>query len=209
METVVVHSSEAGAVKRAAAVLREGGLVVFPTDTVYGLAALFDDPAAVTRLYRVKGRASDRPIALLLDHVDRLPLVAVLPDVALPLARHFWPGGLTMVLPKTGRVSEEVSAGPTVGVRVPGLPLTRRLIRAAGGVLAVTSANRSGQPPACTAEEALEQMGGEFEMLVDGGRCCGLPSTVLDCTVWPPVVMRSGAVEEEAIFALLRRAGVL
>lgn len=205
MGTTVVHAREVGAVERAAAVLRAGGLVAFPTDTVYGLGALFSDLSAVARLYEVKGRATDRPIALLLDQADRLPLVAELSDVVSPLARHFWPGGLTLVLPKTDRVSEEISAGPTVGVRVPDLPLARRLIRAAGGVLAVTSANRSGQPPACTAEEVLEQLGGQFDILLDGGRCSGLVSTVLDCTVWPPVVLRPGVVDEEAIFALLRR----
>lgn len=205
MQTTVVRWGEAGAVERAAAVLLAGGLVAFPTDTVYGLGALFSDLSAVARLYQVKGRASDRPIALLLDHADRLPLVAVPSDAALPLAGHFWPGGLTLVLPKTDRVSDAVSAGPTVGVRVPDLPLARRLIRTAGGVLAVTSANRSGYPPARTAAEVLEQLDGEFDLLLDGGRCRGLVSTVLDCTVWPPEVLRRGAVEEEAVFALLQR----
>jgi L-threonylcarbamoyladenylate synthase len=131
----------------------------------------------------------------------------MLPEGAQPLIRRFWPGGLTLVLPKTEAVSDKISPEPTVGVRIPNLRLAIELIRAAGGVLAVTSANRSGEASALTAEEVLEEMGGQIELIVDGGRCWGgVPSTVLDCTVWPPEVLRHGAVPEEAIRATLKRA---
>jgi len=207
VNTEVIKAGSGEALRQAVAVLRAGGLVAFPTDTVYGLAALPTDRAAVARIYEVKGRNTGRPIALLLSDADRLTEVALLPKVAGPVARRFWPGGLTLILPKTEMVCKEISQGPTVGVRVPDLALARRLIRAAGGVLAVTSANRSGEPAALTAAEVLEQVGGRIELVIDGGRCPGgIPSTVLDCTVWPPVVLRHGAISEADIRAALKRA---
>jgi len=207
MDYEVVPAENRQALPRAVAVLQAGGLVAFPTDTVYGLAALYTDRAAVLRLYEAKGRSTDRPIPLLLSDAGRVADVAILPKTARPLADRFWPGGLTLVLPKAETVCWEISHGPTVGVRVPDLNLARDLIRAAGGVLAVTSANRSGGPPALTAGEVLEQLEERVEVVVDGGRCRGeVPSTVLDCTVWPPAVLRDGAVTEEAIREALQAA---
>ncbi|MGD1997060.1 MAG: L-threonylcarbamoyladenylate synthase [Anaerolineae bacterium] len=209
METKLVRVEEA-VIERAAALLRAGGLVAFPTDTVYGLAALPTELTAVVRIYEVKSRDASRPIALLLSDIDQLDDVAVLPQAAQPLVRRFWPGGLTLVLPKTEEVGEKVSPGPTVGVRIPHLALARQLIRAAGGRLAVTSANRSGEPAALTAHEVLEKLGGRIELILDGGRCPGgVPSTVLDCTVWPPLILRHGAVPEDAIRRVLQRAASL
>jgi len=200
MKTRLISGADPQAVAEAAAVLRAGGLIAFPTDTVYGVGAVHTDRAAVLRIYEVKGRAADRPIALLLSDTDRLAEVAVLPEAARSLVQQFWPGGLTLVLAKTERVSDEVSRGATVGVRIPDHALARALIQAGGGVLAVTSANRSGQPEAHTAAEAWEQLGGQIELVVDGGRCPGgVASTVLDCTTWPPVVLRQGVVDEAAI----------
>ncbi|HHS97820.1 MAG TPA: threonylcarbamoyl-AMP synthase [Chloroflexi bacterium] len=204
MATQVIRATEEGAIERAAEVLRGGGLVVFPTDTVYGLAAHVGDREAIARIYEAKGRNTSRPIALLLSDVEHLPKVAVLPESILPLARRFWPGGLTLVVPKTDAVPTVVSPGPTVGVRIPDLDLARGIIRAAGGVLAVTSANLSGQPAALTAQEALEQLAGRVDLIVDGGPCRGgIPSTVLDCTVWPPAILREGAIPEAEIRAAL------
>lgn len=204
MVTKVIRADERGAVEQAAEVLRSGGLVVFPTDTVYGLAAHPGDRQAVARIYEAKGRNTSRPIALLLSDLEHLSKVAVLPDPVLPLARRFWPGGLTLVVPKTEAVSPVVSPGPTVGVRIPDLDLARAIIRAAGGVLAVTSANLSGQPAALTAQEALEQLKGRVELIVDGGPCeGGVPSTVVDCTVWPPIILREGAILGAEIQAAL------
>lgn len=204
MVTKVIRADERGAVEQAAEVLRSGGLVVFPTDTVYGLAAHPGDRQAVARIYEAKGRNTSRPIALLLSDLEDLPKIAVLPDPILPLARRFWPGGLTLVVPKTEAVPPVVSPGSTVGVRIPDLDLARAIIRAAGGVLAVTSANLSGQPAALTAQEALEQLEGRVELIVDGGPCPGgVPSTVVDCTVWPPTILREGAIPEAEIQAAL------
>ncbi len=206
--TRVIRVGEKRAIEEAVATLRAGGLVVFPTDTVYGLAALPSDGNAVARIYQVKGRRANNPIALLLSDAGHVSRFAAFPAAALPLARRFWPGALTLVLSKTEAVGEEISSGPTVGVRVPNLVFARDLIRAAGGALAVSSANRSGEPAAFTAQEALEQLGGRVELVIDGGPCPGgVPSTVLDCTVWPPVVLRHGAVTEAAIRELIAAQG--
>ncbi|MGD1994915.1 MAG: L-threonylcarbamoyladenylate synthase [Anaerolineae bacterium] len=210
MKTRVIRAEAPGAIERAVEVLEKGGLVAFPTDTVYGLAAHPDDRRAVAHIYEVKQRSHRSPIALLLSDEASLSRVAVLPEAARPLIRRFWPGGLTLVLPKTEAVSDEISPEPTVGVRIPNLRLAIDLIRAAGGVLAVTSANRSGEPPTLTAEEVENEMGGKIELIIDGGSCWGgVPSTVLDCTVWPPTVLRHGAVPEEAIRSILKRANAL
>lgn len=207
MKTDVIRADAPEAIERAVEVLAAGGLVAFPTDTVYGLAAHPENRRAVAHIYEVKQRSHRSPIALLLSDEAPLSRVTIFPEAARPLIRRFWPGGLTLVLPRTEAVSEEISPEPTVGVRIPNLRLAIDLIRAAGGVLAVTSANRSGNPPALTADEVLEEVGGQIELIVDGGSCWGgVPSTVLDCTVWPPAVLRHGAVPEEAIRATLKRA---
>ena len=200
----MVHAGGSGALRQAVEVLRAGGLVAFPTDTVYGLAAFPWDAQAVTRLFEAKERPADRAIPLLLSDASQLQRVAVLPGACQERLRQvgerFWPGALTLVLRKTEAVPEAVSHGTTVAVRVPDLPLARALIRAAGGALAVTSANLSGQPSPVTAREVEEQLGGRIELILDGGACKGgVPSTILDCTVSPPAVLRHGAISSEAL----------
>jgi len=206
METEIIHVGNENALRRAVEVLRAGGLVAFPTDTVYGLAASPWDADAVARLYKAKQRPSNRPIPLLLSDADQLSRVAILPpQFKRPFKRlsaRFWPGGLTLVLLKTKIVPDGVSSGPTVAVRVPDLPLARDLIRAAGGVLAVTSANLSGQPNPITAREVEEQLEGRIALILDGGPCRGgIPSSLLDCTVFPPLLLRRGAITEADLHA--------
>lgn len=204
MRTGIVEAGEAEALPRAVEVLQAGGLVAFPTDTLYGVAALPWNPNGVARLYEAKLRPLDRPIPLLLSDARQVHRVAVPTPPWAELAARFWPGGLTLVLPKTGAVPDALSAGPTVAVRVPGLALARDLIRAAGGVLAVTSANLSGQPSPVTAQEVAQQLAGRIELIVDGGPCrAGVPSTILDCAVSPPALLRRGAVAEEALRAVV------
>jgi len=200
MRAEVVHVGNKSALCRAVEALKAGRLVAFPTDTVYGLAVLPWDTDAVAHLYKAKRRPSDRPIPLLLSDAGRLGRVAILVPQFRQLSARFWPGGLTLVLPKTGIVPDVVSAGSTVAVRVPDLPLARDLIREAGGVLAVTSANLSGQPNPITAQEVEEQLGDRIDLIFDGGPCRGgIPSTVLDCTISPPLLLRRGAVPEAAL----------
>jgi L-threonylcarbamoyladenylate synthase len=191
-------------IARAAEALEAGSLVAFPTDTVYGVAALPWNVDAVLRLYQVKRRPSDLPIPLLLSDADQLSRVATLPGQFKPLLARFWPGALTLVLPKTEIVSDAISPRPTVATRIPDLSLARQLIREAGGVLAVTSANISGQPSPRTAQEVEEQLGGRIDLILDGGPCPGgVPSTILDCSVSPPVLLRRGAIAEADLRAVV------
>jgi L-threonylcarbamoyladenylate synthase len=158
----------------------------------------------VARLYVAKQRPSNLPIPLLLSDADQLHRVATLASEFTLLTERFWPGGLTLVLPKTEIVPYIVSPGTTVAVRVPDLAPARDLIREAGGVLAVTSANISGQPSPVTAEEVEEQLSGRIDLIVDGGPCPGgVPSSLLDCTTSPPKLLRRGAISEESLRAVV------
>jgi len=204
MKTEIVQAGDKNALHRAVEALRVGGLIAFPTDTVYGVAALPWDVDAVARLYVAKQRPQSLPIPLLLSDADQLDRVATLAPEFAPLTERFWPGGLTLVLPKTAAVPDVVSPGRTVAVRVPDLPLARDLIREAGGVLAVTSANISGRPSPVTAGEVEEQLGGRIDLILDGGPCWGgVPSSLLDCVASPPALLRRGAIPEESLRAVV------
>ena len=210
---VVLTAGGTNALRLALETLQAGKLVAFPTDTVYGLAALPWDTEAIARLYKAKQRPAEKPIPLLLSDSEELTRVAALPPQFTSqikrLISRFWPGGLTLVLPKAEIVSSAISPGPTVAVRVPRLPLARELIRDAGGVLAVTSANISGQPSPITAQEVEEQLEGRIAVILDGGPCPGgIPSTLLDCTIWPPTLLRRGAVSIEKLRAAVGSIGV-
>ena len=189
------------AIAQAAELLQAGQLVAFPTDTVYGVAAIASSPSAVARLYVAKGRPPDKSIPVLLAHSDDLDgVVKDVSAVARLLVAQFWPGGLTLILPKSNLVPSEISPTPSVAVRVPDLDLARQIIANAGAPLAVTSANLSGQPSPRTAAAVLKQLGGRIAAVVDGGMCPGgVPSTIVDCTVQPPQVLRSGAVSHQEL----------
>jgi len=204
MKTEVLSASDPNAMRHAADVLRHNGLVAFPTDTVYGVGALAFKAEAVQRLYVVKGRATDKAIAVLVARTADLPKVAQeLTPSAQRLARDFWPGPLTLVVPKHPDLPAAVSALPTVGVRFPDHPVARRLLELTGP-LAVTSANRSGEPNALTAEEVLAHLSGRVDLLIDGGRAPGgIPSTVVDCTGLAPMILRQGPVSAAEIEATL------
>jgi len=166
----IVRAEEPDAVEQALAVWQAGGLVAIPTDTVYGLSALPTRTDALRRLWRIKGRDDGAFIALLLSDLEELPRFAVLPEAVRPLVQRFWPGPLTLMLPRTEAVPPEIGEGPRVGIRLPALPLACALIRAAGGALAVTSANLPGYPPARTAQEVLAQLGPEVDLVsMEGG----------------------------------------
>jgi L-threonylcarbamoyladenylate synthase len=205
----IVRAEEPDAVEQALAVWQAGGLVAIPTDTVYGLSALPNCTDALHRLWRIKGRDDGAFIALLLSDLEELPRFAVLPEAVRPLVQRFWPGPLTLMLPRTEAVPPEIGEGPRVGIRLPALPLACALIRAAGGALAVTSANLPGYPPARTAQEVLAQLGPETDLVVNGGWVpIGVSSTVVDCTRWPPVIVREGPISEvdiRAVLGLIRR----
>jgi len=205
----IVRAEEPDAVEQALAVWQAGGLVAIPTDTVYGLSALPNCTDALRRLWRIKGRDDGAFIALLLSDLEELPRFAALPEAVRPLAQRFWPGPLTLMLPRTEAVPPEIGEGPRIGVRLPAFPMTCALIRAAGGALAVTSANLPGYPPARTAQEVLAQLGPEVDLVFNGGWVSiGVSSTVVDCTRWPPVIVREGPISEvdiRAVLGLIRR----
>lgn len=206
MKTHVVSADRPGALAQAAAVLRAGGLVAFPTDTVYGVGAHALLPDAVARLYTAKVRPEGKAIPLLLaDAADIERVSRDLPPLASRLIAAFWPGALTLVVPRSAWLPDIVTAGgPTVAVRLPDHPAPRALARALGAPLAATSANLSGQAEATTAAEVLAQLDGRIELLLDGGVCAGgVASTVLDLTVHPPAILRAGALDLAQLQRLL------
>ena len=190
---------------QAVQLLRDGGVVAFPTDTVYGVGVDPFQPEAVRRLYRIKGRPEDKPIAILVGSIEDVARVAQTPSRTFSrLADRFWPGGLTLIV-ETRELPPEITAGgSTVGVRMPDHPLTLELLRGFGGPIATTSANRSGQNPATSAEEVGAQLGGRVNLIVDGGdTITKVASTVLDLSVSPPKILRHGGISEELLMECL------
>lgn len=206
METRILSANDPSALAAALDVLRHGGVIAFPTDTVYGVGAHAFQPEAVRRLYVAKNRPAEKAIPLLIASVDDLPFVAAeVSETARRLAARFWPGGLTLVVPRHPRVPDVVSSGPTVAVRVPDHPIPLALIAALGAPLAATSANLSGQPSPTTADQVVAQLRGRVVLVLDGGPCPGgVPSTVIDVTVDPPVILRHGAISAEMIHSVLQ-----
>jgi L-threonylcarbamoyladenylate synthase len=176
-------------------ILQAGKLVAYPTDTVYGLGALVHDDRAIRRLYRVKGRGSEKAIPILLASADDLGLVAAdPPPMALSLARRFWPGALTLIVRQRPGLPASLSPDETIGVRVPDHELALALLQRAGP-LATTSANPSGEASPVTGDEVLRGIGGRFDLLLDGGTTPGSrPSTVVDCTGTSPRIVRPGPI---------------
>jgi L-threonylcarbamoyladenylate synthase len=204
----VVADDDAGRAE-AVDVLRSGGIVALPTDTVYGIAVALDTPGGVEALFTAKRRPPDKGIMLLLADAAQAPTIGAWPASAAALADAFWPGGLTVIVPQRPDVPlpPALTAGtPTIGLRVPDHP-TPRSLAAAVGPLPTTSANVSGVPEATDAAGIVAQLGGSVALVVDGGRAHGGPaSTVVDCTAEPPRILRIGAVPIEAIEDVLRRA---
>ena len=193
-------------VELAAETLRRGGLVAFPTETVYGLGADAENPAAVARLFAVKGRPSSHPLIVHLASVEALPAWANrVSPAALRLAEACWPGPLTLLVPKSNRVPDITTGGlPSVGLRVPAHPIALELLRRFGGGIAAPSANRFGRVSPTRAEHVLADLGDDIDLLLDGGECSvGLESTIVDVTGDVPVLLRPGAVTVERIESIL------
>jgi L-threonylcarbamoyladenylate synthase len=204
MKTDILSTTNENAIKRAIGVLASGGLVAFPTDTVYGLAARIDSPEGINRLYEAKARSASKAVAVLIGDVDQLALLTPgLTPSAERLALRFWPGALTLVIPKRLDLPQNLSALPTVGVRMPNHTFARALMRQSGP-LATSSANISGDNNTLTAAQVLEQLDGRIELVLDGGAVPGgVPSTVVDCTQDPPRILRQGAISAEDILLYL------
>jgi len=189
-------------VHEAAALIRRGELVAFPTETVYGLGADAFNPEAVRKIFEAKGRPLDNPLIVHIAHLDQLArLVRDVPEAARRFMERFFPGPLTLVLPRHPDVPDEVTAGlPTVGVRMPRHPVARAFLEACGTPVAAPSANRSGRPSPTRWEAVYADLNGRIACILQGDRSdMGLESTVVDCTGPEPVVLRAGAVPLEAL----------
>ncbi len=204
MNTSIIPSNSNSFIQEALKILRAGGLVAFPTDTVYGLGALAFNGKAIKSIYVAKDRPVEKAIPILLGDLDDLPKVSSsLPPMAAKLASRFWPGPLTLVLPKNLNLPEAVSATTTVAVRVPDHQVARAILRAAGP-MAVTSANISSQPSPVTADEVFAQLGGRIELIINGGKTPGgLPSTLVDCIGSKPVILREGPISMRELLSVL------
>ena len=189
-------------VEKGISILKQGGIVAFPTDTVYGLGACADIDQAVERIYQIKERPRNMALPLLLDDISQISEVAhPVPQIAWLLARSFLPGALTLVLHKSASVPDIIAAGgETVAVRVPNHPVPRRLVEGVEAPIVGTSANLSGKPSALTADEVYSQFGDRIDLVIDGGRCPGgKESTIVDVTGETPVVLREGAISREEL----------
>lgn len=187
--------------RQTADILKRGGLVAVPTETVYGLAAIGTDAEAVSEIYRVKGRPPEKPISLLVDGTDAFGLCEDVPESAYMLADKFWPGPLTIVLKRTPAVPDIVAAGgQTVGLRCPRHPVALGIIRAAGVPLAAPSANISGKTSPKNAADVMAALGGRIDAVVDGGQCdVGIESTIVDLTGPTPRILRQGGLSADSI----------
>jgi L-threonylcarbamoyladenylate synthase len=192
------------AIAAAAAVIEAGGLVAFPTESFYGLGADALDTEAIARVFEVKGRPEQKALLVLVDSVDMAAgLAARISDGARALMARHWPGPLTLVLEAAARVPAGLTGGTgTIGVRMPGHAVARALVRSAGRPITAPSANPSEAPPPRTAAAVRGYFEGLVELILDGGTTAGGPgSTVADCTVWPPRILRQGPVVVEAACA--------
>jgi L-threonylcarbamoyladenylate synthase len=203
VDNVVDKQSIYPQIKEAAQLLKSGEVVAFPTETVYGLGANAKDTKAVEKIFAAKGRPSDNPLIVHIAHLQQLEeIVSNIPDVAHTLMKRFWPGPLTLILPKKqGVISDRVTAGlSTVAVRMPAHPVALALIEESGLPLAAPSANISGRPSPTTAAHVFADLNGRIAGIVDGGETgIGVESTVLDCTSKMPTILRPGGVTKEAL----------
>ncbi len=201
----VISSNEKG-LQQAVELLRRGGIGAFPTDTVYGLGARIDSESAIRKIFKAKGRGYGQPLPILIAETEQLYQIALkIPPLAWKLAERFWPGGLTLVLPKAPPISELISAGgDSVGIRLPKHPVPVALIKGLGIPIIGTSANLSSRPSPVTAEDVITQLGEKLDFVIDGGRCPGgKESTIIDLTQQPPRILREGAIPWKEIEKLL------
>ena len=197
----------ASQIANAVEILKEGGIVAYPTDTVYGVGADVFNTGAIAKVYEVKRRPHTLPLPVLIAEAEQVELIATsVSSYAWHLMRHFWPGGLTLVLPKSDSLSDIVTAGgDKVAVRLPGHIVPLAIIRGLGKPIIGTSANISNDPSPLTAQEVEQQLAGQVDLIIDAGSCPGgVESTVVDVTGVAPVVLRQGIVLEEDIMKVFQ-----
>ncbi len=211
MQTQIVNANLSENIKLAADVIRRGGLVAFPTETVYGLGADATNKTAVAKIFAAKGRPTFDPLIVHVANIDMLrSVVSTITEVAQRLIDAFWPGPLTLVLPKAGEIPDIVTAGlTTVAVRMPQNENALALIKEAGVPIAAPSANSFGRPSPTQVEHVIADLGGKIELILDGGATrVGVESTVLDLTCSPPTILRPGGVSRESLVEILGEVSV-
>ncbi len=216
MQTEVIRvtgnkENDREAMAKAGRIIRKGGLVAIPTETVYGLAGDALNPVSASKIYRAKGRPSDNPLIVHIAKREALKeIVREIPDAAVLLADRFWPGPLTMIFRKNEKVPYETTGGlETVAVRMPSHPVSLEFIRAAGGFIAAPSANRSGRPSCTTAAHVKEDLDGKIELILDGGPVgIGLESTIIDLTEKTPCLLRPGYIDLKMLREILGEVAV-
>jgi len=204
MNTEIVSIDSPNAIIRANAILRSGGVIAFPTDTVYGVAVPVFDENSITKLHEAKKRPVDKAIPVLIGKTQQLDLVAsIIPPAAHKLMEKFWPGPLTLVVPKHHNLPHNLSAYDTVGVRMPDYHFTLRLLNKTGP-LATTSANISGMENSLSAREVYEQLGGRIDLILDGGHTPGsVPSTMVDFSKKTPRILREGTIPSGVLLNII------
>jgi len=200
METRILRGASPGSLKLAVRILFEGGLVAFPTDTVYGLGAIATNQQAIDQLYVVKGRDTSKAIAVLVgDPMAVAQVAGEMNELARNLSRIFWPGPLTLVIPANPGLPVNLSSTPYIGVRMPDHPIALQLLRLSGP-LVVSSANLSGMPDSRTAQQVYDQLGGRIPLILDGGDTPGgEPSTVVDCSRNELIILRKGPISSDRL----------
>lgn len=191
-------------IKTAAKIVKNGGLIIYPTETVYGLGCDPYNLEAVKKVFKVKGR-TNKPLPILVSNLKKAMEISYFTDEALKLAKKFWPGPLTIVLKRKNSAPSFLGGNPKlIGVRVPNHPVALKLVKLCGGFLVGTSANLSGKKPPTTAYEAAKQIGSKVDLILDGGKTSiGLSSTVLDLSTKKPKILREGPITKKEISSLL------
>ena len=204
METIVIKTTDEKAIPFSIDTLRSGNLVAFPTDTVYGLAADPFNISAIIKLFESKGREYNKAIAILVGSLEQVEMIADhFTDNAKKLTQKFWPGGMTVIVPKRKEIPDLLSSNQTIGIRMPDHPVALQILKEFGP-LATTSANLSGGANPLNAADVLQQLNNRIPLILDGGSCPGgVPSTVVDCTIEELHILRKGAISEEDLVKTL------
>ncbi len=199
-ETLILQIDQPQSISRAVEIVQSGGVIAFPTDTVYGIGVSAFNEEAIEKLYQVKGRSYQKAIPILVSDQEELTRITPpLDQNVKAIIQRFWPGALTLIIPLLKGMPENLSPTQTIGVRIPDFKLTRELLSHTGP-LAATSANISGGEITLTAEEVAENLGGMIDLILDGGKTPGgVPSTVLDCTQAEPIILREGPISLDTI----------
>jgi L-threonylcarbamoyladenylate synthase len=204
MKTRIFSQSDDSAINEIITEIQSGGVVAVPTDTVYGIACSVFNSSAIQSLYQIKIREYIKAIPVLLSDLDQIEIVAMnLNENMITLAQTFWPGALTLIVPKNDLLPSELTAYSTIGIRIPDHDWLRAIIRKTGP-LAATSANISGETSSTTAAQVLEQLDGRIDLVIDGGKCKdGISSTVVDCSSDEIIILREGGITREQILLSL------